>query len=243
MLATVAASHQMALRRQLDLAANNLANMNTTGYQREDAMFNTAVEPVRRAASPAARAVAMVIDTGIARDTARGDFQPTGNPLDVAIDGDAFLVMRTSTGAAYTRNGHLQVLNDGLLGMANGAVVLDTSGQPVRITEEDHDLAIAEDGTISSDRGVIAQLALVRFEAADALTKRGDTLLEGGTPIAVAPGSVALKAGMLEGSNVKPIVESTAIIEILRRYQATTRLSERVNDLRSRAIERLGRVQ
>ncbi len=240
----VALSHQTALRRRLDVVANNLANMNTTGYQRESVMFNALVDRMQGAAAPGGQAVSYVIDRGIARDVTQGDFHATGNPLDLAIDGPGYFSVRTADGAtAYTRNGRVQILSGGILGLSSGEELLDTAGQPIRIETDEKDISVSADGVVSTNLGEKARLAIMTFAQPAAMTRLGNNLLTGNGAEAADYARVQIKSGVLEGSNVKPIVETTDMIDILRSYQSTARLVERMGDVRERAIERLGRVQ
>ena len=88
-------SRQIALQRELDVVANNVANMNTTGYKADGAIFEEYLMPTAQAAGfqGADRRVSYVQDRATWRDFGAGPIRPTGNPLDVAIDGDAFFVV------------------------------------------------------------------------------------------------------------------------------------------------------
>lgn len=239
----VSLSHQMALRRRLDVAANNIANMNTAGFKRENIVFHTQVEQMRRAASPDARRVAYVLDYGMALDTTQGEFKPTGNPLDVAVAGPGYLAVRTADGStAYTRNGNFQRLASGQLGLVTGELVLDAEGQPIEIGADENDIHITEDGLLSTSAGEKGRLQVAVFADETKLVQRGDSLLDGTPERILPPEEVQLKPGMVEGSNVRPIIETTEMIDILRSYQTTQKLVERTSEMRRRAIERLGKV-
>src|SRR5262245_20560073 len=102
-------SGEMALRRQLDVTANNIANMDTVGFKREAPVFRTFVEKVEDSPVPAkdARKVSFVLDYGTVHDLTAGGYKPTGNPLDFMINGAGYFGVRTADGTvAYTRNGH-----------------------------------------------------------------------------------------------------------------------------------------
>jgi len=240
----VALSHQMALQRQLSVIANNVANMNTAAYKREEALF--AAESTIMPAAPvnSARPVSFVLDQGMMRDTVQGDFIPTDDPLNVAINGEGYFTVMTPDGnIAYTRNGKFRLSGDGFLVTDSGARVLDDNNQPIQFEPQETNLYIAEDGSISSNMGPHGRLGLTAFNNDLTLSKLGGTLMdgEGGRPLPAD--QVRLKTGVIEGSNVKPVMELANMIEVLRTYQSTTRLLERYTDIRQQGIERLGRVQ
>src|ERR671933_491462 len=93
----VGLSRQVALARELDVVANNIANMNTTGFKADGSIFEEFLSPTAQAASPifADRKISFVQDRGTWTDMSMGAIERTGNPLDVAIDGKGFLVVNT----------------------------------------------------------------------------------------------------------------------------------------------------
>ena len=126
----VGLSRQVALRRELDVVANNVANINTTGFKADRSLFE---EYLRSPAHEdnfhrADRRVSFVHDRATFHDFAAGPSEQTKNPLDIAIDGNAFLVVQTAAGERYTRDGGLQINNQGQLVTASGDAVLGTSG-------------------------------------------------------------------------------------------------------------------
>lgn len=231
----------MALQRRLDIVANNIANVNTAGYKRENVVFNVA-ERTMPGVRGQGRDVAYVIDRGTAQDHAQGQLIATDNPLDVAVIGDGYLAVRAAGGQiAYTRNGRLQILAGGELGLASGEAIVDARGQSIVLDPDDTRVTIGRDGLVTTSEGERGRITMVRFAAGAKLTKLGDSLVTGDAR-PIEPGDVELRAGMVEGSNVSPIAETTQMIEILRAYQSMQRLTDRTNEIRGRAIERLGRV-
>lgn len=239
----VSLSHQLALRRQLEMIAGNIANADTTGYRRENAVFQSYLERQPQSASPAMRTVNFVVDYGVDRDTSQGDLTQTGNALDVAIVGDAmFSVGLTNGETAYTRNGHFSLSETGTLITANGAEVLDAKGSPFQFEPNEKKISIAKDGTVSTSAGSVGQIGLVRFANDTGLKRLGDTLYQGRNPESIDPAKIDLRTGYLEKSNVKSIVETTSMIDVLRTYQSTTKLLDRYEEMRKRGIERLGKI-
>ena len=113
----VGLSRQMVLGRAMDVVANNIANMNTTGFKADNAMFEEYLMPVARENrfSPADQRVSFVNDRGAWHNLSGGALQQTGNPLDIAIDGDAFIAVQTAAGERYTRSGALKINSAGVI--------------------------------------------------------------------------------------------------------------------------------
>ena len=104
----VALSRQAGLAREMDVVSNNIANLNTTGYKADGSLFEEYLSSAARTGQSGGR-VSYVRDSGVWHDMSAGPIERTGNPLDVAVDGNAFLVVQTPNGERYTRNGALQI--------------------------------------------------------------------------------------------------------------------------------------
>ncbi len=233
----VAVSRQMALSRQMDVVANNLANINTTSFKRHMALL--AEYPMRL--DNVDQPLSFVFDVGTHRDPKQGEVKPTGNPLDIAIVGAGFLVVETPKGERYTRNGNLRLNSDGELATASGYLILDDNNSPIVIDNNIAGLTIAKDGTVSNDQGPLGKLAVVRFRNEQAMKSKGEGLYETEeAPIPVEEPDIL--QGMLESSNVQPILEMTRMIEIARAYSAIANLVKKDDDMRRAAIQKLGRT-
>ncbi|MGF7177528.1 flagellar basal-body rod protein FlgF [Azospirillum doebereinerae] len=234
-------SRQMALRRQLDVVANNIANMNTAGFRGERTLFETAMEAGGR--KPTDR-IAFTIDRSTYTDLRSGSFSATGNPYDVALDGDGFLAVQTPDGVRYTRDGRMRRDADGQLVTANGHPVLDDGRRPITINSDTSTVSIAADGLVSADGNVVARLGLSRFDNPQALTQTGDLLFEAGNGVEPRPApDTRLVQGKIEQSNVQGIAEIGRMMDLTRDYQAVTRMVDDGQDLLRTAINRLGKSQ
>ncbi len=234
--ALVALSQQMALRRQMDVIANNIANANTTGFKAERAVFNSFLQDLGDG-----QTLAFVDDVTVVRDPSDGPLTATGNPLDVAIRGDAYFEVETPDGVRFTRGGHLRIDADGALVNADGYPVLASDGFPILTIPGDTEITIARDGTVASESGEIGRLHLVTFDNSNVLIKVGGGLYAtDATPDTAVDAEVA--QGFLEGSNVEPIVEMTRMITVLRSYQAAQKLVQEADDLMRQAISTLAEL-
>ena len=137
-------SRQTALRRQLDVIANNLANVNTPGFKAERMMFEEYLMPVANMEMARQRDgnMSYVQDLATIRDYAAGTLVQTENPLDVAIQGDGWFVVDTENGERYTRNGGFMLNAGGELVTSEGHPVMGEAG-PIVFGTEDVDIAIA----------------------------------------------------------------------------------------------------
>jgi flagellar basal-body rod protein FlgF len=237
-------SHEQALRRQLDITANNMANTSTVGYKREQALFHEYVETVKDAPVEDARKTSFVLDFGAVHDASQGAFQSTGNALDVMIDGPGYLNVETPEGGvAYTRAGFVKISSTGELTTSGGERLLDPNGQPILVpTDLKNQVSITEDGTVMAGDGPVGRLAVTDFADENMLEPRGDGMLTGTNGRMLAAAQTKLKTGGVEASNVEPITETTHMVEILRSYQTSQRLSSDLNDMRKRAIDRLSKL-
>jgi flagellar basal-body rod protein FlgF len=244
-------SRQTALRRELDVVANNIANLNTTGFKADGAVFSEFLQSDARAEqfAPTDRRVSFVQDRMTWHDMSQGSVQRTGNPLDLAIDGNAFLAVQTPRGERYTRNGALQINAQGELVTSNGDKVLGENG-PIVLNSGDRDIVINPDGTIrvredmnpNSDAGR-GKLRLVAFARPQDLKKDGaSTFMAPPTVQQVAPSGVRIVQGAIEKSNVRAVVEMSRMIELTRAYSEVANTLAQQGETRRAAIERLAEV-
>jgi flagellar basal-body rod protein FlgF len=243
-------SRQMVLERQMDVVANNVANVNTNGFKADKSLFEEYLKSGAHEDNFLGRdrRVSYVQDSGTFKDFSQGPSEQTKSPLDVAIDGGGFLVVQTPAGERYTRDGGLQINNQGQLVTAAGNPVLGNSG-PIVFQPTDHDVSIAADGNITVLEGVNridsvrGKLRLVSFAQAQKLLKEGSNLYSAGAGAAALPDTASkLKQGFIEKSNVNSVAEMSHMIEVTRTYQQIATLLQQQGDLHKSAIEKLADV-
>lgn len=224
----------------MDVLANNMANVNTAGYKRGNLMFEEYLMPVARMsdANQTDARLSFVLDTSIYRDFNEGAFEQSGNDLDVAISGDGWLVVQTPDGERYTRNGQLKLNQDGELVNVSGFPVLGEGG-PISIPPEETGIVIAKDGTLSTNLGLRGKIRVVSFDNNSDLKKEAG-LLFSTSQAPQAAENAKLHQGLIEKSNVQPVVEMTKMIETMRAYQSISRALQKTDELRTNAISRLG---
>lgn len=237
-------SRQTALRRELDVVANNVANISTNGFKAQRMAFQEYLMPVARADDfpYADKRLSYVQDRGTWQDFKSGALQVTENPLDVAINGEGFFVVDTPAGERYTRDGSFLLNTQGQLVTASGEPVQTTEGV-LQLAENETDLAIAADGTITTTVGVRGRIRMVNTANPQNLKSEGGNLFSSPVPmVEMAAGVSRLKQGVLEKSNVEPVLEVSRMMELTRSYQSISSLMQRSEQMRSTAIERLSDI-
>jgi len=240
--AYVGLSRQMTLRRELDIVANNIANVDTNGFKVEQLLLGAEIG--QRARNDFVRpSVSFVLDKGVGRDFGQAGLKQTGRDLDFGIEGEGvFFTLNDGVGEAYTRDGAFTLDPEGRLTTQAGAAVQGEGGDII-LDRALGEPAVAPDGTISQNGNLVGRLSVVRFDTLAVLEKGGDGLYRNASNAVAQEATDALvRQGMLEGSNVNPILEITNLIEIQRAYESVTRMIENTNDLSRRSVERLGRV-
>lgn len=251
-----AATGMIAQQLNLDVTANNLANVNTTGFKKsradfQDLMYQIVQEPGASTSQAGVSPTGIQLGLGakpvaVTKFHSQGDFQSTGNPLDVAIEGDGFFqVLLPSGQLAYTRAGNFKVNEIGALVTADGYPV-----QPqITIQPEAIGITISTDGVVNvqlpgqPQPANAGQIQIFRFQNAAGLRSMGRNLyqdtLASGTPTQGIPGQVGLGTlaqNMLEGSNVSVVEEIVQMVTGQRAYEANSKVIQTADQLLSTAI-------
>lgn len=234
----ISLSRENALWRQMDVIANNMANANTPAYKNEQMMFREYLVDTRSSDRATGNKLSYVQDMGLLRDTREGPLTKTDNPLDVAIHGDGYYQIETQAGMRYSRNGHFRMDEGGMLVTSQGFAVMDTQNNPIIFAPNETQIEISGDGTVSTENGVVAHLKVVRFANEQNLRKAGDSLFET-TDDAEVIQRPQLAQGMMEESNVQPVLEITKMTELLRQYQAAQNMLDREHERTLKAIQTL----
>jgi flagellar basal-body rod protein FlgF len=230
----------LARTQELDIAANNLANANTTGFRGEHVSFKT--QMMSASANASTRAVTAYGVLGEPRtDFAQGSLQRTGNPLDLALEGSGFFAVQTPNGVQYTRNGNFHLTRDGSLVTAQGYAVLGDGG-PVKLPSGEAE--ISSDGVISVHGDVAGQLQLADFAPDVPLTPLGDAYFSAPLAAATPAKQLSVRQGALENSNINPVASAVSLIDIQRNAEMMQRaLTTFHNEFNKTAAEDLPRVQ
>lgn len=252
-----AATGMMAEQTHIDVISNNMANVQTTGYRRLHAEFRDLVYQEQRA--PGARtAQGQVVPTGVMIGTgtrlastemsmAQGTLSPTGNPLDLAIEGNGFFQVRRPDGTmAYTRNGNFSLDPEGRLVTSDGLSVEPSITVPQGVTS----INVAADGTVtcqmpsSGETQEVGRIELASFPNMTGLEALGRNLYRAttasGPALTAQPGNEGLgtvSQGMLEGSNVEVVTEMIDLISSQRAYELNNRVVQAADEMLRKATE------
>lgn len=237
----IALSRQMGLQHQMDVVANNLANMNSVGFKAEKLMFREYLQKPDSGLATSKNTFAMTEDYGVAKDLNKGVIKSTGRMFDVAIANDGYFVIDTTLGERYTRAGNWAVSEDGQLVTTQGYPVLGEGG-PITIPEDEGVITIAADGQISSEQGVVGQLRVVEFADEQKLRKAANGLYIAESQVAINAERPDVRQGHLEMSNVTPVSEITTMIQVQREFEAVQRMVQTEHTRQREAIRKLAGV-
>lgn len=235
----VALSRLASQQRVMDVIANNIANANTPGFKAERVQFADWL--TRQSVGGAAkgeRNVAYTQDRATWREQQAGTITRTGNTFDLALTSDGYFTVNTPNGPRLTRDGRFGLMPNGTVSDGAGNALLDTNGQPIVVSQTDTHVAIAGDGTVSSENGQLGKIGIVRPDDPMQLSAEGNTLFRSAsTTVAVAtPGVVQ---GSIEDSNVQPVLETTRMLDGLRQFQFITQFVQAESDRQQSVIDKL----
>lgn len=239
----VGLSGAIARMREIDVVSNNLANADTVGFKRERVAFASAFESavsdlgVGPARGAPGRSFAVEAPGGF--DATRGAFARTGEPLDVAIEGEGWFEVETARGVRWTRAGAFAIAHDGTLVTQAGDPVL---GQGGPIATGDRGATILPSGDVVDRSGLsLGRLRVVEFEDPSALEQEGGNLFrlrpDAAPPSEVAEVSVA--PGTLERSNVQPVAELASLVLLQRAFEVSVRSIQSDDESTQRLIQEL----
>ena len=235
----IALSRLVAQSRALEVTATNMANANTPGYKAERTLFSDWLSKQSGADAPrGGRSVSFVQDRATYRDQGAGPMQHTGNPLDLALGGEGYFSVDTPRGPRLTRAGRFTPMADGRVGDSEGNALLDTTGKPIRVGAADQNITITADGTVSSENGRIGKIGVVRPSDPMRVTAEGARTFRADTDtVPVAQPQVV--QGVVEDSNVQPVLEMTRMMADLREFQFTTQFVQGEADRLQSSIDKI----
>ena len=234
-----AVSGSLAAQTRLDALANNLANASTAGFKAERVLQRA--EPAGEIAPPPTAVPTPVTRERVVTDFSQGPITHSGNPLDVALAGDGFLVVKTAEGERLTRNGSFSIDSAGYLATGDGSRVQGTSGD---LHIAGSPVVIAADGSVRVGEQRVGQLRLVSVADPTQLVRESGTRFAAGTQALTdaAPGSLRVLQGASEGANLAPVEGLVALIETVRGFETYMRAAERLDQVTAKAISEVGRV-
>jgi flagellar basal-body rod protein FlgG len=251
----MAAAAALAYEKRMEVIANNLANVNTAGFKRDDVAFQAYLSSASGAAAPvyppypAAQAGASFWVSYESRtDFSPGPLQQTGNTFDLALNGNGFFSVESPDGGVYTRRGNFTLSPEGVLVTQEGWPVQGTSGE-IRVEGRNAgpsglDFSVGEDGTVRVNGRDVGRLRIENFPDAGSLVKIGHGYFKptGAAAAAEPLEEVRIAQGFLEMSNVEAVRAMTEMIEILRGYESYQRVIRAVDEANAKNINEVGRT-
>jgi flagellar basal-body rod protein FlgF len=239
----------LARTQALDTAANNLANAGTAGFRAQRDYFSGVlaggVDQDPETASQVGQSVnGFGVLGGNRLDLGQGEIRATGNPLDLALEGQGFFAVQTSRGVRYTRDGAFSRSPTGVLQTVQGEPVLDANQKPITIPTGT--IYVAPDGSISVSTGggsmIVGQVGAFDFAEKSVLTAEGANRFSanGAKPI---PASALIEQGSVEGANEDAVQGTMQLVLVQRQAEMMQKaLSVFNNDFDKTASEDLPRV-
>lgn len=227
----IAASGAVLMQKQMDVITQNIANANTTGYKKDSIAFREYLLP-RTGQKPDNRVMSTFASQST--DFSNGGLIQTGNPLDVAIEGDGFIALE---GGRFTRRGDLRRDKDGYLVTGNGLKVMGSAG-PIQLP--DGDISIKNDGAVEVNNTTVDTISLRSFPDQGLLTKAGAgvfTSTESGRP-----SNARLRQGVLEASNVEVVSEMVCMISAVREFESFQKAIHIFDEATSKVNNEMARV-
>lgn len=224
-------SRQSGLLREMQVVANNIANMSTTGYRQEGLMFSEYITRVDGGPS-------MSMANATVRNTSmlQGAMTMTGGQLDLAIEGDGFFLVETPDGERLTRAGSFTANGEGDLVTPRGFRVLDAGGAPVFIPPNAQDLSISADGTVSTGGQPLTQVGLVMPVNPNGMVREDGVMFRADDGVEPALEGRILQ-GFLENSNVQPVDQITRMIQVQRAYELGQSFLDAENERQIEALK------
>ncbi len=213
-----------------DIVANNMANVNTTGFKRDASFTDWFIESLS--------------DVGAQRytDFSQGELRQTDNPLDLALASRGFFVLETPAGPAFTRNGHFTVNDEGFIQTAQGFLLLGEQG-PVSVLASDGtggELQVTRNGELFLNKTLIDHLLVANIPDLYSLEKIGSNLFRVSDDSLVTQleqDEFEVRQGMLEGSNIEPVSEMVSLIELHRNFESSQRVARAMDQVLGRASQ------
>jgi flagellar basal-body rod protein FlgF len=238
-----ATSGAIAQQRSLDVVANNVANAGAVGFRGDRVAFREALTRSQNAAGPA-KSLHYTLVSQVQTDSSQGSLHQTGNPLDLALQGDGYFAVETPQGERYTRAGSFLLDATGVLRNHDGYRVLSGTGdsrQPITIAPGVATVEVSPDGTVSADGTPVGRLRIVRFDDPNTLIKEGASLFAapaGTRPLNAEQTEVA--QGFLESANVNAVGSLNELINANRSFEAFQRVIRTYGQLDDRTARELG---
>lgn len=244
----ISAAGALNHQKKLEILTNNIANVNTTGFKEDRTTFRiydpeSSAADQRDSLNVGKPKRFLPLPSGTQPVFSQGAMHQTGNPLDLAIEGEGFFSIQTPDGIRYTKNGSFNLDKEGVLVTSDGFPVLGDGGE-IKIDEDDKIFTVDDEGSISVNETQIGRLKIVDFPRPYALVKIGNTLFAAKDKSLkeITAKRFQVQQGYLELSNVDVIKSMTEMIETFRGYESYQKVIKSIDDVNGKAINDIGRL-
>jgi flagellar basal body rod protein FlgG len=240
-LTSAAASGIRARLESLDMLANNIANASSPGFKADREFYGLYLS-AEAADSPAGTnpAILPVIERQWT-DFAQGSLTPTGNPLDLALNGPGFFVAQSANGPVFTRDGNFRLSLHGEIVTQDGDKIQGQDGKPI-LLDSTRPVEIGSDGTVRQDRQDVAQIALVNFPDPAVLAKRGNNYFRSDLSAPRVATQAEILQGRLEAANYQPAESVVRLVNILRQFETLQKALAIGGEMNRRAVDDVAKV-
>lgn len=239
---TISAAGGLRSRMEsLEMLANNIANASTSGYKADREFYSLYAAP--EAAGPIAGPDTLPVIEKPWTDFSQGDLRPTGNPLDVALEGKGFFSANGPGGPMYTRDGNFRVSGTGQLVTMDGYPVRGSDGNPISLSSATP-VEISPDGTIRQDGQTAGQIGVMDFADPAALGKLGHNYFRpaAGSAAPVPATAYQVQQGRVESSNASPAEGAVRLISVMRQFEMLQKAAAMGAEMNRKAIDEVARV-
>jgi flagellar basal-body rod protein FlgF len=231
-LTSAAASGLRTTLQSLDILANNLSNVQTSGYKTDREFYDLYTAP---------DATEMPVIERNWTDFSQGTLQQTANPLDFGISGDGFFAVNGPTGTLYTRSGSFRLSATGQLLTQDGYPVLAQNGNTIQLDSE-QPVTVDAQGVVTQAGQTVAQMELAAFVNPGELVKQGATYFQfTGKKTNMKAPSGEIQQGKVESSNVATAESAVRLVSVMRQFEMLQKAISIGTDMNKQAVEEVAR--
>jgi flagellar basal-body rod protein FlgF len=242
-LTSAAASGIRARLESLDMLGNNIANSSAPGFKADREFYGLYLSAEAADSPSATNPTILPVIERQWTDFSQGSLTPTGNPLDLALNGQGFFVAQSPSGPVFTRDGRFRLSLKGELQTQDGYKIQGQDGKPI-LLDNTRPVEIGSDGTLRQDGQDVSRIALVNFPDPAALAKRGNNYFR--TDLSTMPPASAPQAeiqqGKIEAANSQPAESAVRLVNILRQFESLQKALSIGADMNRRAVEDVARI-
>jgi len=242
-LTNAAASGIRARLESLDMLGNNIANSSAPGFKADREFYGLYLSAEAADSPIGTNPTTLPVIERQWTDFSQGSLTPTGNPLDLALNGQGFFVAQSPNGLVFTRDGRFRLSLQGELQTQDGYKIQGQDGKPI-LLDSTRPVEIGSDGTLRQDGQDVARIALVNFPDPAVLAKRGNNYFR--TDLSTMPPASAPQAeiqqGKIEAANSQPAESAVRLVNILRQFESLQKALSIGADMNRRAVEDVARI-